>query len=501
MNTSMSEFEKLERNLWSSNVTTDRKIRNMREVLSRIAENIAKGKSTSDLEKETGLHRDTIHLIGKELMQLGLVEKKGHFGNYRLTPKAYQNHAYLAQRLIGGLLRDISFRNQYISLNNSFCCEALIQKFDYLISQDPKFFNDKMNLDEMNAILIYEFSNRIGALITYLTIQVFQKTIESVLDRRGTVMDKLALDWLNNTIKPHVIILEFIRLMNHASRLIKGKDLIQQTERSDRNAPKLNLFENEREREYYDSLNDAFERVYPDLSYLINNIRDQELFKIKTITERRKYYLCMPHKITVEVTEGVKYFRCPKCGFSNSVCIPNIVTNQKLILVLNRKSKERIKLSDRKKCAHIWIRSTLHPDPTETIFECVRCLRWLTLPAESKEKLDKIDKAILLKFKTQNDRLLCKQVQNFFYDRSNEEHSIISLSDYVKSYYNKSPDLTSRRERNDHDIFDASTITKKLESVLRFLVDQDFLRLVASKSTKNDSLSQTYIHKNLTNWR
>ena len=124
----MSEFDKLERNLWSGEFTTDRKIKNMRQMLLHIGEEIAKGKSTNDLEKEIGLHRDTIHLIGKELKQLGLVEKKGHFGNYRLTPKAYQNHAYLAQRLIGGLLRDISFRSQYISLNNTFGCEVSFPK-------------------------------------------------------------------------------------------------------------------------------------------------------------------------------------------------------------------------------------------------------------------------------------------------------------------------------------------------------------------------------------
>ena len=284
------------------------------------------------------------------------------------------------------------------------------------------------------------------------------------------------------------------------ARLINGKDLIQQTDQSDKNDPKLNPYF-EVEHEDYGNLNDAFELVYPDLSYLIRNIRDQEVSKIKKIEERRKYYLCRPHKFTAEVAEGVKYFRCSKCDSNPSVLLSNIVTNQDLILVLNRQSKARMKLSNRKKCAHIWTRSTLYPDPTENLFECVCCLRWLTMPAESKEKLDKIDKAIQLRFKTQNDRLLCKQVQNFFYDRNNEEHSFTSLSEYFKSYYNKSPDLTGRRERNVHDILDASTITKKLESVLKFLVDQDFLSLETSKSTKNDSLSQTYIHKNLTNWR
>ena len=116
----MSELEKFERNPWTNDFSDNEIVRNMRKIISCIAEDMAKGKSTSDIAKETGLHRDTVHSLGKELMQLGLVEKKGHFGNYRLTPKAFQNHIILAQRLIVGVLRDLSFRDQYITLNNTF---------------------------------------------------------------------------------------------------------------------------------------------------------------------------------------------------------------------------------------------------------------------------------------------------------------------------------------------------------------------------------------------
>ena len=91
---------------------------------------------------------------------------------------------------------------------------------------------------------------------------------------------------------------------------------------------------------------------------------------------------------------GVKYFKCSKCDYNPPVLLSNIVTNQDLILRLNRESKARMKLSDRKKCTHIWTRSTLHPDPAENLFECICCLRYITLPAESKEKLDKIDRYI-----------------------------------------------------------------------------------------------------------
>jgi hypothetical protein len=494
----MSELEKFERNPWTDDLIDSEKIRHMRKILLCVAEYIAKGKSTSEIEKETKLHRDTVHSLGKELMKLGLVEKKGHFGNYRLTQKAFQNHIYVGQRLVGELLRHISFRNQYISLNNIFSCDALIQKFDYLTSQNPEFFNEKKNMDEMDAILIYEFSNRIGALITYLVIQAFQSTRESALNKEGTMTDKLVFDWLNNTIKPHFIIFEFLRFTNYARGHIYGKDILQRTKKSDKNFTNQASFY-EIENKDYDNLNDAFARVYPDLYDLITNIRDSEVSKNKVIEERRKQYLCRPHTFTIETINEVKFFKCSKCGSPRTVMTSNIATNKELISRLNRESNVRMRLSSRKKCGHIWIRSTSHPDPTKNLFECICCLRWLTLPAESKEKLEKIDKAIRLRFRTQNDMLLlCKQVQSFFSNRSNEEHSFNTLAEYFK---NKYPDLTGLRKRSDHDDIDTSTITNKLQSVVKFLVDLDFLSLMTSTLTKNDPESNIYIHKSLTNWR
>ena len=67
--------------------------------------------------------------------------------------------------------------------------------------------------------------------------------------------------------------------MNHATP-IDGKELIQQIDHSDKYDPKLNPYF-EIEHKDYGNLNDAFGIVYPDLSCLIRNIRDQELSKIK----------------------------------------------------------------------------------------------------------------------------------------------------------------------------------------------------------------------------
>jgi hypothetical protein len=167
--------------------------------------------------------------------------------------------------------------------------------------------------------------------------------------------------------------------------------------------------------------------------------------------------------------------------------------------MLNKESKVRMKLSNRKKCEHIWIRST--EVDAKNLFECIRCPGRLTLPAESKEKLQRINELISIRFKAQIDRSLCKFVQNFFYERSNEEYSASYLFEYTKSHFNKRPDVFSLRERSDQDIYDTSTMAKRLQSVINFLVELEFLKVGTSKSSINGTISKTYLHKNQTNWR
>ncbi len=500
---------------------------NRQRILDCITISMPYGRTTAELIQETNLDRDTIYSHCKEMMDKGIIVKHGKFGKYKVTDGFYKNPMYVAQGLLKEIFQEPSYRTRYLGLNEEFTSDKLFKELDYLSNQDPDFFKNAENRAKMDRILIYEFANRIGAIIMILIIHPFQFSRYSLntlgnlgigsnkmrnqgqqqkaVD--GNFMDKIITEWISRALQPITILNEFIRFMNYARGRIYGEDILRLTKKLDKNDPSSWSFYEIESREYQ-KLIDAIATVYPEIFHIMENISKKELpKKIDTRLEQHnrqvKYLSCRSHLFRTETSENIQYYTCSRCGEPHKVRLSNIVANPELISKLDKESRVKMKGIKRKKCRvldHIWIRTSA-PDPTKNIFECICCSRWLLLDAESKEKLDKINELIPLSFSAENDRNLCKLVQNFFYDQTNEEHSLSNLYEYIKDYYNKHPDLDSRRKRSGYDILDAPTITKKLHPIIKFLVDQDFLSLGTSKSTKNDSLSQTYIHKNLTNWR
>lgn len=498
---------------------------NWQRILNCIEAGMPYGKTTSELVKETGLDRDTIYSHCKQLIKKGLIIKQGKFGKYRLTTKFYNNPIYMAQCLMREILQEPSFRTGYVSLHNKFTNEKLSEKFEDLYSQGTNFFKIIRNRSKMDAILIYEFANRIGAIITYLIIQAFQFSRDSQssllnamshMEKNnsnanqqkyrqkgfvdGNLMDKLTIEWINKAIQPYMILNEFVRFMNYERSHIYGEDILRRTKKPDNNNPKSWSFY-EIERSDYQKFLNAFGSVYPDVFDLIEHIKNEELpgkinKSIEWHNQQVAHLLCMPHLFKTHIIKKEKYFTCSRCEIEFKVKISNIVTNQELIAKLNTHSKKKM----RKTCEeqkHIWVRST-YTDLSQNIFECCRCYRWLMLPAESKEKLDEINKSIPTRFGTENDVILCKQVQKFFYDGSNEQYSINELLSAIKS--NKSYDgldANILRRGRGH----ISTIITRAKAILDFLVEVGFLSLGIARSPGNDPLSQTYIHKNQTNWK
>lgn len=500
---------------------------NKQRIIDCIIISMPNGRSTSELTQETNLDRDTIYSHCKEMIDEGIIVKQGKFKKYKITAEFYKNPLHVAQSLMTEVFQDPSFRTPYLTLNEEFISDKLFKEFAYLINQDPDFFKNAKNRAKMDTILMYEFVNRIGAIITILIIYAFQfsrhslyslghRTIRSNMmeNRRqqqkavdGNLMDKIITDWVSRALQPIAILNEFIRFMNSARGLIYGEDILRVTKKVEKN--------NSDQWSFYEigqvdnqKFIDAIAAVYPDIFNIIEHIAKKKLPKkiddeLERYNRRARYLSCSSHIFRTETIENILYYTCSRCGVRYKVKPSDIVTNHELISKLNKESRVKIKGIKSKKCGeqdHIWIRS-LAPDRTKNIFECIRCSRSLSLYAESKEKLDKIKELIPLRFSTENDMSLCNLIQKFFYDQSNKAHSFNELSEYVKSCNNKFPDRTRRRERNDHNILDASTITKKLRPILKFLVDQSFLSLETSGSIKNDSLSHAYIHKSLINWR
>jgi hypothetical protein len=477
------------------------KFRNKQKILQCIGSNPINGKPTNAIVVETGLSRDTIHVLGKELMKEGLVSKQGHFGNYLLTLKILKNHRYLAQRLTDEILHDSLLSNHYVSLNNAFCCKDTIQKFVSLRSQPSTFFKKMSNRVGMDSILLYEFASRIGALITYLTIQAFQFGRESVPNNDARLIDRLALDWMNDTIKPHMIINEFIRFMNYNRGRIYGKDILRRTKKLDINRPELSSFY-EIERKDYDRFINVFATVYPEFFAQINIIRNEKLSEsriaddIQWNDQRLETLRCRPHEFTVQVNDNKhKAFECSKCAIRYVIRLSDIVVNRDLSTRLNSHCKPPTGSPFKKKCiqqSHLWIRKSTHHDISQNVFSCLRCAWWLSLPVGNKETLHKVKGLIHNRF-SEDDAKLCETVQGFFYKFSNEEHSI---NDLVESIDDQQLPIRFDRTRKEND-----DIIQRVNKIIDSLLETTFLSLGTPKLSNDNPLTLTYLHKNEINWR
>lgn len=268
------------------------------------------GKPTHQIVTETGLHRDTIHTLGKELMNHGLIQKQGKTGNYKLTSKVYDHPVFLAQRLAEEIIQKNSIHWPYISANNRFSCEEYKKKVDYFISES---FKDKKIWGEMDSILIYEFANRIGAIITYLVIQALQFTKQSVevgdddnsyntttksavtkqkvrIRLPGSSIDKVVLDYISNAIRPHMILNTFIRFMNREKGLIYGSqdDILRRNKKLDPNNSESSSFYQIDDYDY-ERLRRAFAHVYSNISRDMESTKREKEEEEETTTSDKRW--------------------------------------------------------------------------------------------------------------------------------------------------------------------------------------------------------------------
>ena len=105
---------------------------NKEKILSCLLESYPAGQSTSELVKITGLHRDTIYTLCKDLTtNRGIVVKKeGKFGKYMLTAKALKE-----PRLSGLLLSKYEYdkiMSRHVPVNEIFHQICLMKNVCFL---------------------------------------------------------------------------------------------------------------------------------------------------------------------------------------------------------------------------------------------------------------------------------------------------------------------------------------------------------------------------------
>ncbi len=182
----------------------------------RILEYLAKfgPLGTSELAKYTQLHRDTVLILCKELVNEGWIYDKEHkHGKYRLKEKSdfdFPSHSMFRHKLFSRFDR----------------LPLVTEEKNGLFNLDQDKLSITKDHEYLEKFTIFEFSNRIGALITYLIIEAMQpkglippntnipiNLKNSKFDFiSGRERDKIVREFITAVIDPHFLLQKFSRL-------------------------------------------------------------------------------------------------------------------------------------------------------------------------------------------------------------------------------------------------------------------------------------------------
>jgi hypothetical protein len=208
------------------------------KILQCLASGDIDGKSTTSITKETGLHRDTVHTLSRQLIATGLVIKgQGRWGKYRLTEKALGDVS-----LLGWVFGRSAFKE--IWENGS----KILSDCQYCKNVD---LNDasKISDEEFERRLLFSFTVLIGAYVMFVFLKSFKpsaieaanlkKSFRTPLqkfgdDIRGRHKDELVRKWINSAIQPYMMLTEFrkLRLISRNLKRYEGAAAAASTDMS-----------------------------------------------------------------------------------------------------------------------------------------------------------------------------------------------------------------------------------------------------------------------------
>jgi len=236
-------------------------------ILDLIAENNNEF-TTAELVKQTGLHRDTVYVNCKELIEEGYIAKRGKKGTYYLTLKSFNQPN----------LRGQNFARVVTKLMRTHNIPFILQK--EMESLFDKKYSDFKDIQQQ----ILSFSLSMGAYLTYVFLQTKNPNdwiFSSLSDNKEKwdkgmsalsvqEKDEVIRSWVKSAVNPLYLLMQFKRLnivkRHDFEKLIKSysqifPDLYKQFEGINKrmNEPQKNrsdeeIYGEEVDSGYYDSL-------------------------------------------------------------------------------------------------------------------------------------------------------------------------------------------------------------------------------------------------------
>ena len=270
---------------------------NKEKILECIAKSEPEGRSTSELREETGLHRDTVYNLSKQLEDQEWIKKSGKYGKYRLTEKAFNDPSIGSWIFKSEVMRSIARWSVPADRPNKFC------------RLDTKIHDKEYETE----VKLFEFTNKIGALIAYILLQALRPrdiaingTSKKKVKLSGKEKTEQATRWVENTISPARLLFEFSKLRPVADGLAihshpsinkshppeaqeKIKEVYDKRRKIDPHNPLWTDYE--LDEDTFARLTIAFANIYPEINAQLEYIRKTLPDKIQKHKEWDRKYL------------------------------------------------------------------------------------------------------------------------------------------------------------------------------------------------------------------
>jgi hypothetical protein len=184
---------------------------NKNMILDLIAENNNE-LNTAELVKKTGLHRDTVYVNCKELIDKGYISKNGKYGKYFLTLKSFNKPS----------LRGLNLARETTKTMRMYGVPFITEKEIQSLFDNKKY----SDLKDIQQQQILSLSLSMGAYITYVFLQSLNPNdwiFSSLSDNKEKwdkgmdalskqEKDEVVKSWVKSSVNPLYLLMQFKRL-------------------------------------------------------------------------------------------------------------------------------------------------------------------------------------------------------------------------------------------------------------------------------------------------
>jgi hypothetical protein len=378
------------------------------------------------LIEKTGLSRAKVYDDCEKLeKEEGLIrsETKGKRTTYYATQKIFDDLSLHSLVFGKEIFSKISDSHIPVITQRNLCSNRFHGNSPYYETRfnDDVYFEKKFNRDDDSIErLLFEYSSRVGSIITYILLQAMNSDVIKTLTFNekmsgSAAKDYLVKKWIQNVISPTEMLKVLRKCLRDARYEVAGNESQELG-----NISSYGLKD-----EAIGELTGAFSRVFPNV---YNDLEETRLAFPKSLEQEKKLIeqsICK-HELALELKDNEKHFECSKCSFKLVIAIARLIKDKEIIAKLDQQIPPK---NSCVKFGHQWTKRSDYY-VAFTSFHCVLCGGLARFRIEEDKKLKKIDEVVSLKLEGVNVSL-CNDIEYFFHLNNNQR---LTIKDFMKFF-------------------------------------------------------------------